>query len=129
MFVWGYVGVTDRFILLRSGISGERGGAARLARGAHNPKVGSSNLPPATILKTRVFWGSFVSDNTGIDILNMTLVNGAKISSIMWGVGFYPSMKWRCQGASGKGAVSLGGAFIVVSGRRLWFSLIVGYLR
>jgi len=26
----------------------ERGGAARLARGAHNPKVGSSNLPPAT---------------------------------------------------------------------------------
>lgn len=27
----------------------ERGGAARLARGAHNPKVGSSNLPPATI--------------------------------------------------------------------------------
>ena len=28
----------------------KRGGAARLARGAHNPKVGSSNLPPATIL-------------------------------------------------------------------------------
>ena len=28
----------------------ERGGAARLARGAHNPKVGSSNLPPATII-------------------------------------------------------------------------------
>ncbi len=28
----------------------ERGGAARLARGAHNPEVGSSNLPPATIL-------------------------------------------------------------------------------
>ena len=27
----------------------ERGRAARLARGAHNPKVGSSNLPPATI--------------------------------------------------------------------------------
>ena len=26
----------------------ERGRAARLARGAHNPKVGSSNLPPAT---------------------------------------------------------------------------------
>ena len=28
--------------------SAERGRAARLARGAHNPKVGSSNLPPAT---------------------------------------------------------------------------------
>ena len=28
----------------------KRGGAARLARGAHNPKVGSSNLPPATIV-------------------------------------------------------------------------------
>ena len=41
----------------------ERGRAARLARGAHNPKVGSSNLPPATILKTRVFWGSFVPSN------------------------------------------------------------------
>ncbi len=27
----------------------ERGRAARLARGAHNPKVGSSNLPPATM--------------------------------------------------------------------------------
>lgn len=27
----------------------KRDGAARLARGAHNPKVGSSNLPPATI--------------------------------------------------------------------------------
>ena len=27
---------------------GKRGRAARLARGAHNPKVGSSNLPPAT---------------------------------------------------------------------------------
>ena len=33
--------VVDRFL--------ERGRAARLARGAHNPKVGSSNLPPATI--------------------------------------------------------------------------------
>jgi hypothetical protein len=41
----------------------ERGGAARLARGAHNPKVGSSNLPPATILETFVFWGSFVPSN------------------------------------------------------------------
>ncbi len=28
----------------------ERGRAARLARGAHNPKVGSSNLPPATTI-------------------------------------------------------------------------------
>ena len=35
----------------------ERGGAARLARGAHNPKVGSSNLPPATILLTGGFLG------------------------------------------------------------------------
>ncbi len=32
----------------------ERGGAARLARGAHNPKVGSSNLPPATISVMKV---------------------------------------------------------------------------
>ena len=32
----------------------ERGGAARLARGAHNPEVGSSNLPPATILCIKV---------------------------------------------------------------------------
>jgi hypothetical protein len=31
----------------------ERGRAARLARGAHNPKVGSSNLPPATISRAR----------------------------------------------------------------------------
>ena len=29
-------------------MGGKRGRAARLARGAHNPKVGSSNLPPAT---------------------------------------------------------------------------------
>ena len=29
-------------------VAGKRGRAARLARGAHNPKVGSSNLPPAT---------------------------------------------------------------------------------
>ena len=29
----------------------KRGRAARLARGAHNPKVGSSNLPPATIIR------------------------------------------------------------------------------
>ena len=29
-------------------LGGKRGRAARLARGAHNPKVGSSNLPPAT---------------------------------------------------------------------------------
>ena len=40
----------------------ERGGAARLARGAHNPEVGSSNLPPATILMSPFvgvgcFWG------------------------------------------------------------------------
>ncbi len=34
----------------------QRGRAARLARGAHNPKVGSSNLPPATIF--RVMSGS-----------------------------------------------------------------------
>ena len=32
----------------------ERGGAARLARGAHNPEVGSSNLPPATISVVKV---------------------------------------------------------------------------
>ena len=32
----------------------ERGGAARLARGAHNPEVGSSNLPPATISVMKV---------------------------------------------------------------------------
>ena len=60
----------------------ERGRAARLARGAHNPKVGSSNLPPATILKTRVFWGSFVLGDKDIEILDMTLVNGNKVSSI-----------------------------------------------
>ena len=35
----------------------ERGGAARLARGAHNPEVGSSNLPPATILMSPLVGG------------------------------------------------------------------------
>ena len=43
------LGDTGRFIRLVQGISVEqRGGAARLARGAHNPKVDSSNLSPAT---------------------------------------------------------------------------------
>lgn len=38
--------VSGMFISLYHGISEEqRGRAARLARGAHNPKVGSSNLP------------------------------------------------------------------------------------
>jgi len=37
---------------------GKRGRAARLARGAHNPKVGSSNLPPATNVLPPVSSGS-----------------------------------------------------------------------
>ncbi len=42
-------------------LGGKRGRAARLARGAHNPKVGSSNLPPATIRNSSSgqFSGSF----------------------------------------------------------------------
>ena len=42
----------------------ERGGAARLARGAHNPEVGSSNLPPATILVCGFLEGGDLSSSS-----------------------------------------------------------------
>ena len=46
--VWG-LGIEFIRVWWLNGVL-ERGRAARLARGAHNPKVGSSNLPPATFL-------------------------------------------------------------------------------
>ena len=45
LWFWGSGRVYKSWV---DNVQGKRGRAARLARGAHNPKVGSSNLPPAT---------------------------------------------------------------------------------
>jgi len=60
----------------------------------------------------------------------MTLVNGTMKSRLYVGSGVLTFHEVEVRGgeASGKSVGSPAGAFIVVSGRRLWFSLIVGYL-
>ena len=69
----------------------------------------------------------FVPCDTDIGVLNMTLVNGNinPRSYVGGGVLTFHEVEVP-RGFVGVGSTA--GAFIVVKGRRLWFSLIVGYL-